>query len=267
MAIRKPFFVVPLDLGTVVTGNAQPGYSVRHLGRHKAAALTWKTDGASNVWARGNLAGTRTIDFCSVMLANALPDTQIRLRLGTTQAEVDGNSAPYDSGAVDFIDPAITREDGLYHSHLELDDPEAGVLWWRIDITGHTGDFQASMLVLGEKIEPSHFFNFDDEEGVEDLGGALEFNRWGVASDEGGAVFRTKDFTLAWQTQAEYQASFRPMVEKLGSRGIVYLCFAPEATTHRQADTYLGIFRKAVIAKGVRHPGYRVQEFQVLSML
>lgn len=265
MTIRKPLFVIPLDLGTVVAGNAVLGHSVFHLNRPKAIGLTWKTDGASNVWARGMFAASQTIDFCAMIAANALPATKIRLRLGATQADVDGGSAPYDSGAVDFISPAVTRASGLYHSHLELSSPQAAT-WWRVDITGHTGDFEAATLVLGAGITPSRFYNLDYERGVRDLG-SLDFSRWGVFDEEEGAIFRTLDFTLGWQTEAEMEASFYPMMETLGSRGVVYVCFDPQANTYRQSKTYLGVLAKPPFAKGAKKPATFSQDYSLISMI
>lgn len=262
--IRKPLFVIPLDLGSMVAGNAASGYPVFNLNRHNAIGLTWKTAGASNVWARGDLGATKAIDFCAMIAANALPGTDIRLRLGTTQAEVDG-TAPYDSTALDFISPAITREDGLYHSHLELPST-VNARWWRIDVTGHTGDFQAADLVLGKRIEPSRFYDYGFEYGVRDLGG-MEFTRNGVIDEDPGVILRTIAMTLAWQTEAEFEASFRPMVERLGTRGIVYLCFDPDPTAYRQARTFMGVFSKAPFARGVRKPRTFSQDFDLLSFI
>lgn len=263
--IRKPFFVKPVDLGTFVAGNAVSGHPVFYLNRFKALGLTWRTDGASNVWARGQFTAAQDIDFMAMVSANALAGTKIRLRLGTTQAQVDGGAAPYDSGATDFISPAITRTDGLYHSHLELPSVQTAT-WWRIDITGHTGDFEASMLVMGRKIEPSHFYNFDFEYGIEDLG-TLDINRWGVFDENPGLIFRSADFTLAWQSEAEWESSFRPLFEVLGKREVVYLAFDPEPTTYRQARTYMGVMRKPPFAKGTRKSHTFSQDIQMLSMI
>ena len=264
MAIRKPFFVLPLDLGEMITGNAALGYPVFHLDRRNAIGLTWKTSDNTNVWARGDFGSAKPINFCAMIAANALPGTLIRLRLGTTQAEVDG-SAPYDSIAAAFISPSITREDGLYHSHLEIGSVQT-YRWWRIDITGHTGAFQAADLILGQKIEPTYFYNYDFEYGIEDLG-SMEIGRFGVFNEDPGLIFRTIDFTLAWQSEAEWEASFRPMLEKLGRRGIVYLAFDPEPNTYRQARTYLGIMRKPPFAKGARQNRAFSQDFQIVSMI
>ncbi len=259
---RKPLFVIPLDLGTIVSGNVAPGYSVFHLNRPKAAGLVWRSDGNSNVWVRGDFGAIREVDFCALMAANAQAGTTIRLRLGTTQAEVDG-TAPYDSGTLAFIDPAITREDGLYHSHLEVGSVQ-NARWWRIDIGGHTGDFQASTLVLGKKAAPTYLYNQDYEFGVEDFG-SIDVTRFGVMDEEPGVIFRALGFTLGWTTEAELEDTFRPMLEKLGGRGAIYVCFTPEATTKRQARTYLGIMRKPPTARGIRKPFTFAQEFEILS--
>lgn len=263
--IRKPIFVIPLDLGTMVSGNVLYGYPVTHLNRHKAIGLTWRSDGAGNLWVRGKFSSAREIDFCAIVAGNALPDTQYRLRLGATQAQVDGESAPYDSEAIDFIDPAITRDDGIYHSHLELDDAETAT-WWRIDISGHTGDFQASSIVMGKKLEPSRFYDLDFQYGVNDLGG-MEITRFGVLDEEPGVILRTVEFTMAWQTEAELEASFRPMIETLGKRGILYCCFDPEPTTYRQARTYMGVFAKTPFARGVKKPRTFTMDFEIQSFI
>ena len=82
------------------------------------------------------------MSFYSVIAANALPGTQYRLRLGGTQAQVDGDgTALYNSSALPFISPAIESDDGLYHSHLEL-GAIVTAFWWRIDIIGHAGSRQ-----------------------------------------------------------------------------------------------------------------------------
>lgn len=294
MPIRKPIFIIPHDLGVVATSNARNGFPAAHLNRHKAIGLVWQTIGnltgqswaaqwflisgtwnSSRVWiddvpwdtafwARGQFSASRPIDFCAIVSANAQPGTQYRLRLGTTQAQVDG-TAPYDSGNLPFISPSITRDDGRYHSHLEIPTVQ-NATWWRIDITGHTGDFQASNLVLGRKVEPSKFYNADFEFGVEDLGSA-EFTRFGVMNEEPGIILRTANFTLGWQTEAEFETSFRPMMETLGKRGIIYVVFDPDPTTYRQSKTFMGIFRKSLYARAMRKPKTYQQEFDILSFI
>jgi hypothetical protein len=262
--MRKPIFVEPLDLGAIVGGNSKAGHAVHHLNRHKQRGLTWRTDGTANSWVRGDMGTGRAIDFCSMLAANALPGTTIRLRLGMTQAEVDG-VAPYDSTALPFISPAITRDDGLYHSHLEL-LAVVNARWWRIDIAGHTGDFEAASLVLGKTVAPSRMYSQDYAYGIEDLG-SIEPTRWGVFDETPGAILRTLSFTLAWQTEAEFEESFRPMMERLGKRLPIYCCFQPEANTWRQARTYLGILSRPPFATGLRKPQTVSQSFQILSVV
>lgn len=260
----KPFFVVPLNLGTITTGNEASGYSAAFLQRRKTIGLTWKSIGNTSLWVRGNFGSALPVDFMSLISANALPGTQIRLRLGSTQAAVDGTAA-YDSGAVPFINPAITREDGLYHSHLELPSVQT-YQWWRIDITGHTGDFQAANLVLGQKMTPGRFYNQDFEYGARDLGD-LAFGRFGVVDETPGAVLRTIGFTLGWTTEAEFETLFRPMIEKIGRRGLVFCCFDPTATVYRQARTYLGVLDKLPFARGIRKPNTFTMDWLIVSLI
>ncbi|WP_333838791.1 hypothetical protein [Novosphingobium sp.] len=262
--IRKPFFVLPLDLGTMVCSAAVAGHPVFNLNRHKAIGLTWQADATEGLWARGALPAPASIDFAAMVSANAQPGTYYRIRLGDTQAQVDGGAAPYDSGPLPFISPAITREDGLYHSHLEL--PLQTARWWRIDVSGHLGTFEASQLVLGQKREPSRFYNFDWEYGVKDLGD-LTIGPWGVMDEQPGLIFRTLSFTLAWQSEAEFEGVFRPLIERVGRRGIIYCAFDPEPTAYRQARTFMGVFDKPPFAKGVRKPRTFTQDFVITSMI
>lgn len=265
MAVRKPIFVVPIPLVGLEADSEGDGHPVDHLARFDAIGLTWESSNTGDHWVRGQIASSQ-VDFCAVIAANAIEATQIRLRLGTSQAEVDG-TAPYDSTELDFIStaPSPTPANGLYHSHLEIDDDPPTATWFRIDIVDHVGEFEAAAIVLGQKIEPSRFYNWDYEYGVEDLGEGA-FTPWGVFDEDPGVVLRTLDFTLAWQTQDEFEDSFRPMIEALGTRGFVYLCFDPEETTRRHAKTYLGVLKKPGFARGTRKPGF-TQDYSIISTI
>ncbi|QZP06778.1 hypothetical protein [Caenibius sp. WL] len=264
-AIRKPIFVRPLDLGTVICGNARGGHGVQHLNRNRDPGLTWRTDGNGNVWAKGNFGYVQPVDFCAMIAANAVEGTHIRLRLGMSEGAVDGGPAVYDSADQPFIVPASATANGLYCSHLELPNV-VNAVWWRIDITGHTGDFEAAGLVLGEKIEPSRYYNLDYEYAPNDLGD-IEFTPWGVGDETPGLIWRTVSFTLSWQTEAEYETKFRPLTEALGKRGVIYCCFDPEPSPYRQARTFMGVLEKPVAAAGVRKPRTLEQEFKIISFI
>lgn len=265
MAIELPFAVRPLALSNMATGNAVANRPVTNLGLLDYKGMTWKTSGATSVWARGQFsAGTSPVDFISLVGANAIGATTIRVRLGTSQAQVDG-TAPYDSGAVTFINPSITREDGLYSSHLELGSVQ-NASWWRIDIGSHTGDFEASGLVMGEKITPTHFYDPGWERGIDPLDG-IDIYRNGVVGKTDGIVLRTLLFRLAWVTEAEFETDFRPMIEALGNSGISFWCFDPQSDTSRQAKSYLGYFGRAPFGRGAQsRPGTYALDFLIRSL-
>lgn len=261
-----PFAVIPTPLGTVTTGNEIAAKPAIHLGEFKAPGMTWKSNGTSNLWVRGNFGSAKPVNFVSVMSANALSGTTIRVRLGDSQAEVDG-TADYDSTALPFISPSITREDGLYHSHLEIGSLQTEQ-WWRIDIAGHTGDFEASMLVMGEKKTPTTWYSPGWQRGIQDLGD-IDFGRYGVPDEQEGLIWRTLLFSFGWMSESDLETKFQPLIEKLGKRGVALWCFDPTSSTYRQAKTYFGWLKNSPAAthsrdtpSGIRY----VQEFEILSM-
>lgn len=264
MTISLPFCVIPTPLGTITTGNEIAAKPAAHLNEFKYIGMTWRSSGNTNLWVRGNFGSAKPMDFLSVVSANALAGTTIRLRLGDSQAEVDG-TADYDSTALAFISPSITREDGLYHSHLEF--PSITKQWWRIDIGGHTGDFEAAAIVLGKKVQAANFYSAGFEFGVEDQS-EFEMTRFGIPDEADGLIFRQLGFVFEWMSETEFETMFRPLTEKLGKRGVGFWCFDPTANTYRQARTYMGWLTKPPYAKGgtIKYDRY-TKEFQILSMI
>lgn len=259
----QPLFCVPLDLGALSGGTAAAGHPHAHLNRKHSLGLTWKA-GSGQQFVRGNLGSAKSIDFCAILSANAQAGTTFRLRLGDSQGEVDG-TADYDSGAQTFIDPSITRDDGLYHSFFQLPAVHTK-RWWRIDIGNHSGDFSAPILVLGKKIVPQRFYNYDHETSTEDLG-ALNWGRNGVPDYQPGRILRTKQFTLDWVTTTEWEEQFRPMAESLGTTGMVYCCFDPTANAYRQGRTYFGRMRKPLVERARRIPTRHGLDFEIVSII
>lgn len=249
MTIRKPFAVLPLPLLGIASGNERSNRPASHLSLPQHPGIRWESSGASNLWVRGQFSGNQPVDFVSLMASNALAGTTIRVRLGTTQAQVDG-TAPYDSTALPLISPARVEPSGLYHSHLELPSV-ANASWWRIDIGGHTGDFSASCLIFGQKREPSNFYNRDREVGFEDLG-ALEITRNGVVADARGCVLSTLLFRLGWVDEAEWWEKWAPMGlrDTQGSKRIIFWSFDPEPTIYRQRKTLIGYMARDLFKRG-----------------
>lgn len=261
-----PFVVIPTPLGTVTTGNETAAKPASHLGEFKAPGMTWKSSGSSSLWVRGDFGSAKPVGFIGMLSANAQPATTIRVRLGDSQAAVDGGSADYDS-TVAFINPAITRADGLYHAHRQ-----PSVLhtkrWWRIDIGGHTGDFEASMLVIGERLTPANYYSPGWQRGYEDLGD-IDLTRWGIADEQPGLIWRTLLMRFGWLSESDYETLFAPLLRALGKRGVALWSFDPTANEYRQDKTYFGYLRNALVATHSRDTPEGIkydQEFEILSM-
>lgn len=264
MAIQLPFCVEPVLPGVITTGNELANRLATHLGLLDYMGMVWRSSDNTNVWVRGQFFDTRTIDFVSLINANAQPGTTIRVRLGNSQAEVDG-SAAYDSGVLPFISPSITRDDASYHSHLEIGAPVT-CDWWRIDIGGHTGAFEAAGLVMGKKLTPSRFYDLSFEHGTKDLG-SLAITPGGVVTETPGIVLRSLVFQMSWISEAEHFEMFGPLAERLGQRGLTYWCFDPEPTSYRQAKAYLGYCTKDQYSRGRPKPRMFSQEYNILSLI
>lgn len=266
--ISKPIFVVPYDLGAITTGNQASGFPATSLNRHRDTGLVWKSSGSANVWVRCNLGATRAIDFCSLTAANAVHATTIRLRLGASQAAVDGGAAPYDSGVLPFIyndgSSDALASNNVFHSHLELPSVQS-YQWARVDIGSHSGDFQANSLVLGLKSQPSRFYDTDFEYGTIQLG-SIDFNRNGVPDEKPGGYQRSLKFSMSWLNEAEFETSFRPLIERAAGMPL-FLCFDPGASLYRNRKTYLGYLEKPPFTKGAIKPGYFTQEWQMRSVI
>lgn len=264
---QLPFFVVPTALGTITAGNELTSNPASHLNEFDAVGMTWETSNNTNVFVRGNFGASREVNFCGMLAANAIAATTLRLRLGATQTAVDGTAA-YDSGALPFINPSITRPDGLYHSHLEIGTLQSQP-WWRIDIGSHTGFFEAAMLVLGKKLTPGNFYSDGFGFGVDDLAKA-EVNRFGLIERQAGIKLRTISFTLGWMLESEFEATWRPFFEAVGSSTPIFLCFDPTANTYRQARTYFGLLNEIPFSRQTRvtAAGPRFEAtFEMQSML
>lgn len=265
MAIEKPFAVLPLTLSGIATGNAKTNRPATHLGLPQYPGMRWESTGNANLWVRGQFGGaTQAVNFMSLMAANALAGTTIRLRLGTTQAQVDG-TAPYDSGVQTLITPARSRSDGRFHSHLELPTVQ-NASWWRIDIGNHTGDFSASALIMGQERTPARFYNRDREIGYEDLG-SLEISRNGVPAETAGYVLRTLLFRLQWVSDAEFWDVWAPVMQSKGKRQIVYWCLNPEATVRRQDLSFLGFMVRDLAMRGNDFPAANQMDLQLRAVL
>lgn len=265
MTIQLPFAVVPEPLGTITTGNEIASRPASHLNEFKNPGMVWQTSGATNAWVRGNFGSALAVNFAAVLSANAIPATTWRLRLGDSQAEVDG-TADYDSTALAFISPSITRTDGLYCSHLELPSTFTKQ-WWRIDIGSHTGDFKAMAVVLGLKIQFADFYSPDFAFGQQDMS-EIDWGRYGVISEAAGVKMRTLGMNFGWMTDSDRSTKFQPLRDKLGKGSVALWCFDSDATITRQDKTYFGWLADPVFFKPSSFRQDRFQaSFNILSMI
>ena len=266
MALQKPFAVYPLDLGTITTGDELSNRPAAHLKEFKHAGMIWETALASSIWVRCDLGSAKDIDFVALLGTNATETTRIRIRLGDSQAEVDG-TADYDSGYIAIRTPAITREDGKYHSFHRLPSLQTK-RWIRIDADLHTDGFSAMALVVGKALDFSNFYSpLNTSFGQEDYG-ELSFDRFGVVDDVPGNKMRILEMDFGWMADADRANKFQPLRDKIGTTGMAYWCFDPDATVQRQDKQYFGHMLRPAFFKPSMYDQSRWQsQFQIRSII
>ena len=268
VAIRKPFFVMPADLSNITASQQGAGAPASNVARLDSTGLIWRCETATgDGWVRGQMPAGTLVDFFAMIACITSPTAAYRLRLGNSEAEVTGGSAPYDSGVQPFFTTATSIQyDGRFHSHLELPQTFAAT-WFQMDWIGPDNIwFEVTSLVLGRKFEPSRFYDKDFERGFEDLG-SLDINRFGVADVVPGKRLRTLNFTLGWLNEDEYETRFAPMAGYVGTTRVIYCCFDPALSPYRQNRTYLGWLRNPPFARGGVKPRTFSMEFQIRSLI
>lgn len=265
--LEHPVFMRPEALSDIIWGNAQCGTEATNLAEFSAAGVVWETQGNADVWASGQFNGaSKPIDVVALLLTNATSTTTVRLMLGNSWDEALAGVV-HDSGdiLVRTVAPVVEREDGLSHWFYEL---PAGVsaTHWRIEVQNHTGNFEASSLLLGSKVVPSRCYDVGYQFGADDLG-SYDISQWGALGDTGGVMLRTLDFALSWNSEAEFEASFRPMMETNVRPRLIYCCFDKRDNGYRDARTYFGILGKPLVARGSRKEGAFIQEFGFRSLV
>jgi hypothetical protein len=259
---QLPFVVVPLPFTVYEVGNERSTNPASHLGEFDNVGMTWRTNGTSAAYVRGDFGSAKLIDFASMIWANALPGTNFWLGLSNMS---DFSDAYYSYGATTFIQPSITRTDGLYSGHY-YPSPSIAYRYFQVNIMGHTGDFEAAMLVLGKRLTPATYYSAGFQFGVDDLG-SLDISPNGVAEETAGRIMRSLEFQLAWESATDFESKWRPLVEQLGKRRVALWCFDPTADIYRQNRTYLGWLKQSPFATIGEIPGKAKMDFQIRSMI
>jgi hypothetical protein len=257
-----PFIVVPQVLADVACGNQRAEAPAAHLGEFLYRGMVWRSNGSGDLWVTFRRDAAAAFDFVGILGANAGAGTTLRVRVGGSAAATTA-SPEYDSGALSFISPAITRADGRYHAHREIGAPRTGA-WVRIDVGGHAGDFEASMLVVGLKRQVAQYYETSWRTGVRDLG-SITIGRNGVPGISLGTKLRTLEYTLGWASEAEAETMLAPLDELLGRTSPYLTCFDPEPTLYRQRRTFFGWNEEMPSIGKVAWNRYE-RNFQVLSL-
>jgi hypothetical protein len=234
-----PFFVLPSPFTVTASTNFLASNPAGNLAEFQFSGMTGKASAAGSTTFNGDFGSSVPIDFVGVLGANATAATTIRVLLADTLADLSGGATLVDSGAVSFISPAVATSSGLYSSFYSL--TQVTRRYFQIIISHPFANFEAAFAVFGAKVQPSMYYEPEWEAGPIDLS-TIAIGRNGVPDIAPGLIHRGIGFTLAWQTEAEFQTQMQPLANAAGKTNPVYLCFDPAATAYRQDRTYFGRF-------------------------
>ena len=160
-----PFFVKPLNLTSTfyAVGNERASNPMYNLGEFQYAGMTWRSNGNANLYVYIDFGAAQPIDFVGMLGANAQSGTTFRVAGDPTLAGLSAAPA-YDSTPLPFIAPSVGNR-ALYNSHLSLSSPQT-YRFWLIQVGGHTGDFEAAFLVMGQKFQPVRYYEPEWEAGA-----------------------------------------------------------------------------------------------------
>lgn len=246
----RPLFVRPYEGMTITAQNEEAGSPVSHLGVSRHSGLVWRST-SSFVEVTIDLGAAKPIDFIALLDTNATPTTALRIRIGDTRAEVDG-TADYDQSGLIIRNPAVSLESGKYHSFHKL---ESAITkrWIKITISGHSGPFEASHLVIGESKTPEYYPSPDFEFGGDDETG-FQVTAGGIASGADDLPNRTLRINFPWMTESDYETYFRHLAERHGVNRPFYMCQDPAETSFRMSRMYFGYFPAPPVTSATRIP-------------
>ena len=263
MAVTLPFAVVPTPF-TVFNSSEIASRPASHLAEFDSIGMIWRSEaGDNNHFVYGDFGSAQEIDFVSLVHANAVSGTTWRFLLGNASSLA---SPTYSTAYGPFINPSITRADGLYSSHHEF--TAASGRYFLFQVT-NSGPFEAAKLIIGKKVTPATFYTPGWGQGVEDMGD-VDVGRYGIADETPGRILRSLQMRLGWLSESDFETKFRALVEKLGKRRPALWCLDPTANAYRQARTYYGWLRNRPVTLHTANtpdgPRFE-QEFDILSMI
>lgn len=265
-----PFFVKPLPF-TITSANYQnAGQEAQNLTEFQYSGLVWGTPSITGAIAAiyGDFGpNPPQVNFMALLGANAQPGTIWRFQMDDAVSNLVAETAQYDSGIFPFIDPPLaagTPTRDFYNTFLDMGSMQTR-RYFRFNIAGHTGSFQAPFLVIGTKVQGSRYYEPTWSSGPADQS-TIALSRNGVPDIAPGAMLRYLSFTLGWTNELEYENQFRPFALAAGRTQPVYCCFDPSYGPYRQNRTYFGRFTDALRNK---RDGWNrfTRDYEMLSMI
>ncbi|SEM73382.1 hypothetical protein SAMN05192583_1033 [Sphingomonas gellani] len=252
----------PLALPAVTASSTAAGHDPVYVG-NDYLGVTWQSaSGADRQWLLVDLGADRAIDFAALLGCDGAGAPWTLNVEVATAAQGDGFPAgSFATGDLPFLAGAAMWESGR------------GIGWWsgdrlvgryiRLTIGGLAGAAATvGRLVLGARIQLDRNFSFGGKFGVKDLG-SYDLSARGVPLKRRGVRLPTLSIEFTAVHKWEVEAAIRPLIERLGNTGELFICTDPSPDAQRQRRCYYGTLVGDLAAVQRKASGWGWQANQV----
>lgn len=254
--------VKPLAFAGVTASSSAAGHDPAYVS-NDYLGVTWQSAaGAASQSLVVDLGADRPLDFAALLGCDgATAAWTLAVEVATAGQGPSFPAGSFSTGVLPFLAGAAGWESGR------------GIGWWsgasivgrhvRLTIAG-LGNAAATVgrLVLGAKLQLHRNFAFGGKFGVKDLG-SYDLSSRGVPLKRDGVKLPTIAIEFNAVHKDEVESAVRPLIERVGNTGELFVCTDPTPDVQRQRRCYYGTLVGDLTAIQRRAAGWGWQINQV----
>jgi len=237
--MANAIIVEPLAFAGVTASSTAAGHDAAYVG-NDYLGVTWQSAaGAAAQSLVVDLGADRALDFAALLGCDGAAATwTLTVEVATAGQGAGFPAGSFSTGALPFL------------AGLAGWDSGRGIGWWsgaaivgryvRLTIGG-LGNAAATVgrVVIGGKLQLHRNFAFGGKFGVKDLG-SYDLSARGVPLKRRGPKLPTLSIEFTAVHHDEVVAAVRPLIERIGNTGEVFVCTDPTPDAQRQRRCYYG---------------------------
>jgi len=259
--MANAIIVEPLAFAGVTASSTAAGYDPAYVG-NDYIGVVWRSTGGNSQQLLVDLGANLSIDFVALLGCDgATAAWTLRVETATSAQGTTFPAGSFNSEDLPFLAGAAGWASGR------------GIGWFAgaariaryvlLTIGGLGGDAATvGRVVIGSQIQLHRNFAFGGKFGVKDLG-SYDLSARGVPLKRRGPKLPTLSIEFNAVHKDEVEAAVRPLIERIGNTGEVFVCTDPTPDAQRQRRCYYGTLVGDLTAVQRRAAGWGWQVNQV----